>query len=246
MKLYELQAIAKRLGKFTTISRARRTEDNTIEITFEKNDSYLFNLTRGHSTICKAPSQRPLQGYNAPFDMLLHNLLSGSKLLEASISQNDRILRFKVAPRSSYKDQIVYLQMEFTGKNTNAILIDENEVVIEALRHIDAQSSFRIIRPGVELLAVPPLERKETPQSIEDIDVYLETIYGKIQEKKVAELKKQKCSQIEKKIQKLEQLLAQLPSPDTLKEEEAAYKNYANIILANLYQIGRASCRERV
>lgn len=237
MKLYELQAIAKRLGKFTTISRARRTEDNTIEITFEKNDSYLFNLTRSHSTVCKAPSQRPLQGYNAPFDMLLHSLLSGSKLLEVSIPQNDRILRFKVAPKSSYKDQIVYLQMEFTGKNTNAILIDENEVVIEALRHIDAQSSFRIIRPGAELLAVPPLERKETPQSIEDIDVYLETIYRKIQEKKVAELKKQKCSQIEKKIRKLEQLLAQLPSPDTLKEEEAAYKNYANIILANLYRI---------
>ncbi|MBD3789311.1 MAG: DUF814 domain-containing protein [Campylobacterales bacterium] len=237
MKLYELQAIAKHLGEFSSISRARRTEDNTLEITFGKNDSYFFNLTRGHSVIYKAPSQRPLQGYNAPFDALLHSLLSGSRLLEVSIPQNDRILRLKIAPKSSYKDQIVYLQMEFTGKYTNAILLDDNEIIIEALRHIDAESSFRVIRPGIELLAVPPFERKETPQTIDDIDAYLESIYHKIQEKKVDELKKQKCSQIEKKIQKLEQLLAQLPSPEKLKDEETTYKNYANIILANLYQI---------
>ncbi|HIP61168.1 MAG TPA: hypothetical protein EYG98_01270, partial [Sulfurovum sp.] len=76
MKLYELKAIAKRLKDFSFISRARRIEDNTIELMFDKSHSYFFNMTRGHSYIYKASSQRPLQGYNAPFDNLLHSLLS--------------------------------------------------------------------------------------------------------------------------------------------------------------------------
>ena len=155
MKLYELKAIAERLDQFTFISRARRIEDNTLEIMFDKSESYFFNMTRGHSFLYKAPSQRPLQGYNAPFDALLHSLLSGSKLIAVDVPNDDRILRFTIAPKSSYKDKIIYLQLEFTGKNTNAILIDDNEVIIEALRHIDADSSFRVIRPGMELLPIP-------------------------------------------------------------------------------------------
>jgi len=131
MKLYELKAIAKRLNDFTFISRARRIEDNTLEIMFDKSQSYFFNMVRGHSIVYKAPSQRPLQGYNAPFDTLLHALLSGSKLLSVDVPNDDRILRFTIAPKSSYKDKIIYLQLEFTGKNTNAILIDDNEVTID-------------------------------------------------------------------------------------------------------------------
>ena len=237
MKLYELKAIAKRLNDFSFISRARRIEDNTLELVFDKYDSYFFNMTRGHSFIYKAPSQRPLQGYNAPFDTLLHTLLSASKIISVDVPDNDRILRLTLAPKSSYKDKIIYLQLEFTGKNTNAILIDNNEVIIEALRHIDADSSFRVIRPGIELLAIPPFTRTEETKEIIDIDAYFEEIFTHIQAKKLLELKKQKLSLTDKKIQKLSQLLEKLPDAVQLKEEEQKYKEYANLTLANLYQI---------
>jgi len=271
MKLYELQSITKRLSDFTFVSRARRVEDNTIELTFDKHQSYFFNMTRGHSFVYKAHSQRPLQGYNAPFDTLLHSLVSASRLLKVETPNNDRILRFALAPKSSYKDKTVYLQLEFTGKNTNAILIDENEVIIEALRHIDAQSSFRVIRPGMELLAIPPrgltsddaLRSNEssagltpnnlTPDDVlrsdessagptpdnqlSTIDDYLEAKYRQIQEKRLSELKKQKIAQISKKSKKLAQSLAKLPDQEKLKEEEEKFQHYANLILANLYQI---------
>jgi len=237
MKLYELKAIAQRLNNFTFISRARRTEDNTLEIMFDKSESYFFNMTRGHSFIYKAPSQRPLQGYNAPFDTLLHSLMSGSKLLSVEVPNNDRVLRFTIAPKSSYKDKIIYLQLEFTGKNTNAILIDDNEVIIEALRHIDADSSFRVIRPGMELLSIPPFERIEETKELADVDVYLEEKHTQVQAKKLLELKKQKLSITAKKAKKFEQLLAKLPDKEKLAKEEQTYKSYANLILANLYQI---------
>ena len=237
MKLYELKAIAKRLNDFTFISRARRIEDNTLEIMFDKSESYFFNMTRGHSFVYKAPSQRPLQGYNAPFDTLLHSLLSGSKLIAVDVPNDDRVLRFTIAPKSSYKDKIVYLQLEFTGKNTNAILVDDNEVTIEALRHIDADSSFRVIRPGMELLSIPPFERKEEAQDIDNIDDYLEQKFTDIQAKKLQEMKKQKLSTVAKKIKKFKQLLDKLPNKERLELQAIEEQNKANLILANLYQI---------
>ena len=237
MKLYELKAIAEHLNNFTFISRARRIEDNTLEIMFDKSESYFFNMTRGHSFVYKAPSQRPLQGYNAPFDTLLHSLLSGSKLISVDVPNNDRILRFTIAPKSSYKDKIIYLQLEFTGKNTNAILIDDNEVIIEALRHIDADSSFRVIRPGMELLAIPPFERKEEELYIEDVDNYLEEKFRQVEAKKLLEMKKQKLSTVAKKVKKFEQLLNKLPNEEKLLQTALEHKNYGNLILANLYQI---------
>lgn len=237
MKLYELQAIAKRLNDFSFISRARRVEDNTIELVFDKNESYFFTMTRGHSFVYKAPSQRPIQSYNAPFDALLHSLLSASKILSVEVPGNDRILRIKVAPKSSYKDQIVVLQLEFTGKNTNAILLDEYGIIIEALRHIDAQSSFRVIRPGVALLELPPFESKEEQGELTDVDTFLEAQYAMVQEKKLRELKKQKLAATQKKIDKLKQLIANLPSETELETESVKYANNANLILANLYQI---------
>ncbi|GIT99293.1 NFACT RNA binding domain-containing protein [Sulfurovum sp. TSL1] len=237
MKLYELKAIAERLNDFSFISRARRVEDNTIELVFDKYDSYFFNMTRGHSFIYKAPSQRPIQGYNAPFDTLLHTLLSASRILSVEVPNEDRILRLTLAPKSSYKDKIIYLQLEFTGKNTNAILIDDNEVVIEALRHIDADSSFRVIRPGMELLAIPPFRRTEESKKIPDVDTYLEEQYRQVHAKKLSELKKQKLSLTDKKIQKLNQVLEKLPDEAQLNDEAQMYKAYANLILANLYQI---------
>jgi len=237
MKLYELQAIAERLNQFTFISRARRIEDNTIEIMFDKKESYFFNMTRGQSLIYKAPSQRPLQGYNAPFDTLLHSLLSGSKLLKANVPNNDRMLRFAIAPKSSYKDKIIYFQLEFTGKNTNAILLDENEVIIEALRHIDADSSFRVVRPGMELLAIPPFARTEEYKKISNIDAYLEETFTTIQAKKLSDMKRQKLSTVAKKIKKFTQLLDKLPNKEKLEQQANAHNNTGNLILANLYQI---------
>jgi len=237
MKLFELKAIAKKIGTYSFISRARRIEDNTLELVFNKSENYFFNMTRGNSFCYKAPSQRPTQSYNAPFDTLLHSMLSGSKLISVTTPNDDRILRFKIAPKSSYKDKIIYLQLEFTGKNTNAILIDENESIIEALRHIDSQSSFRVIRPGMELLSIPPHKREEKSENIVDIDDYLEKKYQNIQIKKLLEMKKQKLSVTQKKSEKLEKLLEKLPNIEELKSLEISHKNHANIILANLYSI---------
>jgi predicted ribosome quality control (RQC) complex YloA/Tae2 family protein len=194
-------------------------------------------MSRGESFVYKSSSKRPLQGYNAPFDTLLHSLISASKIVDVEIPNHDRIIRFTLISKSAYKENIVVLQFEFTGRHTNAILIDDNEVTIEALRHIDGDSSFRVIRPGVELLCIPPYEQLETHQEIENIEQYLEKKHEDFEKKRVNSLKKQKLLSVQKKRDKLKHLLEKLPNPQSLAQEENQYKNYGNLILANLYQI---------
>jgi len=250
MKLHTLQAIAERLKKFGFISRARRVENNTIELSFDKTHTYFFNLTRGHSHIYKAPSQRPMQGFSAPFDTLLHTLVSASRLIAVSVPDGDRILRFTLAPKSSYKEKRITLQLEFTGKNTNAILLDENRLTIEALRHIDRDSSFRVVRPGVALLPIPrrvlsfdnttakhAVEAAPKDQDPEEIDSHLEQVYAQQQQHKIALSKKVKQVSTLKKIQKIQRELEKLPDSDTLIQEAQGYQEQAQIILAHLQEI---------
>ncbi|HHH20037.1 MAG TPA: DUF814 domain-containing protein [Campylobacterales bacterium] len=237
MKQYELKAIAHHLQQFSHIKKARRTEDNTIELNFDREHSYFFHMTRGESFVYKSDSIRPLQSYNAPFDTLLHTLVSSAKIIEITLPNNDRILRLTLAPKSSYKEKRIALQFEFTGRYTNAILIDDNEVVIEALRHIDAESSFRVIRPGVELQAIPPVERQHLDQPIDNVDDYLSEKYRAFEAKRIQGLKRQKLLTVSKKRDKLQKLWDKLPNPESLAKEEQRYQNYGNLILANLYQI---------
>ena len=237
MKQYELKAITQHLQQFSYIKKARRVEDNTIELNFDRKHSYFFHMTRGESFVYKSNSVRPLQGYNAPFDTLLHTLVSNAKIINISIPNNDRILRFTLTPKSSYKDKRITLQFEFTGRYTNVILLDDNEVVIEALRHIDADSSFRVIRPGIKLQAIPPIDRQIVDQPIDNIDDYLTQKYLDFEAKRIRGLKKQKLLTVSKKRAKLQKILDQLPNPESLAKEEKRYQNYGNLVLANLHQI---------
>ncbi|CAA6812710.1 MAG: Fibronectin/fibrinogen-binding protein [uncultured Sulfurovum sp.] len=194
-------------------------------------------MTRGSSFIYKNTSTRPMQSFNAPFDNLLHSLVSSSSILNIEVPKNERILRFTLAPKSAYKEQKIFLQFEFTGRHTNAILIDENEVTIEALRHIDANASFRVIRPGVELLAIPPFEQKEETQKLDDLEAYLKQKYLDFEEKRVRNIKKQKLLTVKKQQEKLQEILHKLPNVQDLEKETQKYQSYGNIVLANLYQI---------
>ena len=194
-------------------------------------------MTRGESFIYKNSSKRPLQGYNAPFDTLLHSLVSASTLITIDVPKGDRVIRFTLAPKSSYKEKRIVLQFEFTGRHTNAVLLDDNEIIIEALRHIDSQSSFRVIRPGVELLALPPFTREEEEKEIENIETYLSQKYSDFDNKRMNSMKKQKLSMIAKKREKLQILLDKLPNPESLLLDEQNYQKQGNILLANLYQV---------
>ena len=239
MKFYQLEAVSNYLQRYRRIKRARRVQNNIIEVDFGDEKSIFFDLTRANSTIFQASSQRPHQEMNAPFDRLLNQLISRSEILKISTLGRDKILQIAVKPKSQYKEKVVTLQLEFTGRYTNAIILDESGIVIEALHHVDSSKSFRVVQPNVKLLPLPPLKRTPKPEESENFDVeeFLDNNY-KIQKKKLLNsLKQQKLSIIKKRRDRVLKELKALPDERELEARAEKYQTYANIILANLHQI---------
>jgi predicted ribosome quality control (RQC) complex YloA/Tae2 family protein len=239
MKLNELKAVKDYLKRFKYIKRARRVADNVVELLFDKDNSIYFNMKRGDSFIYKAKSLRPPQGYNAPFDTLLHSLFSQSEIVDISLPNSDRVLKIDVISKRSYRRDEVSIQFEFTGKNTNIILLDKDGIIVEALRHIDQDSSFRVVRPNIKLKELPPPPKKfidSVPYS-GDIEKLLEQKYIDYEKRELERLRKQKLLSLSKKIDKFKYMLNRLPDIESLERDAKKNREIANIVLANLYKL---------
>ena len=237
MKLSHLKQIKKYLENFQKISAIYRVSDTIIKVAFDKNDEVFFEMQRSNSKIFKCASYARSKVYNAPFDVLLSKRFNRANILNVELINEDKILRFKTSISSAYKEEITLLQFEFTGKYTNVIILDENEVVLEALRHVDLFSSFREVRVGQKLLNVPnaPFIAKEYP--LEDIEQFLYDEYAKDLEAKLSSLKKQKLSLLGKKLKKLEKLYTSLEDESKPKTEVQKCQHHGNLVLANIHNI---------
>lgn len=237
MKLSHLKQITLYLQKFSKISAIYRVTDTIVKIAFDKNDEIYFNMQRSNSSIFKTSSFSRSKVYNAPFDVLLAKRFNRADIINMELLNSDKILRIKTSIASAYKQEITFLQFEFTGKYTNIIILDEDNIVLEALRHVDLFSSFREVRVGQKLLDVPnaPFEAKEYP--LDDVEAFLFAGYEKEQEQKLSSLKKQKISFLTKKIKKLQKLEKSLEDEESLKKEATLCSHYGNLVLSNMHNI---------
>jgi len=167
----------------------------------------------------------------------LRKRVSRGKIKSVEVLENNRVLRFIIASNSSYKYQETTLQFEFTGRNTNAIILDENGIVLEALRHIDKSVSYRSIKVGQPLVDLNPYEIKEKKVEIEDIKQYLKDVYKKRVDKRVSQIKNQKIALLDKKIKKREKILNSLPNEEDLTKKSKLYSKQGELIFANLNSI---------
>lgn len=237
MKLSHLKQITEYFKKFQKISAIHRVADTVIKVVFDKDDTLYFNMQRSNSSIFKCQEFPRTKVYNAPFDVVLAKRFNRANVLEFSLVNQDKILRLKISLSSAYKQEITYLQFEFTGKYTNVIILDENLIVLEALRHVDLFASFREVKVGTKLLDIPkvPFEAKDYP--IQDVESFLYESYAKEEAQKLASLKKQKTALLQKRLKKLQKLYENLEDESALKNEAESLKNYGNLILANMHLI---------
>ena len=237
MKLSHLKQILTYLKQFSKISAIYRVSDSVMKIAFDKNNDIYFNMQRSNSSIYKTEPFNRSKIYNAPFDVVLSKRFNRSNILDMTLLNNDKIISIKTEMVSAYKSEITFLQIEFTGKYTNIIILDENKIVLEALRHIDLFSSFREVKVAHKLLDVPkaPFQAKEYP--INDIETFLYEVYNKEQTSKLASIKKQKIALLNKKLSKLQKLYDLLDDEQKLQEEATTYQHYGNLVLSNLYKL---------
>jgi len=238
MKLSHLRQIVEYMQGVKHINAIHRISDSVIKIVFDRDNIFYFNMQKGNAYISKCSSEtKRSKVYNAPFDVILSKRFNRAQIESIELYKGDKIIRIKASISGAYKSQSTWLQLEFTGKTTNVIILDENEVILEALRHVDAFSSYRIIKVGQELVAPPllPFEPKEYP--LENVEAFLLETCEKEQQQRLTSLKKQKLAFIGKKLQKLERLYAKLDDEVVLEEEVTKLQHYGNLVLSNLHNI---------
>jgi predicted ribosome quality control (RQC) complex YloA/Tae2 family protein len=194
----------------------------------KRGDSYIFQ---------KEGSYKKVRTYNSPFDVVLSKRFTNAKIEKFEVLEGNRILRIYAKTSSKYKSQLSILQFEFTGRNTNVIILDEKEVILEAFRHIDIRNSFREVKVGVILEPLPPREFKERSEPIVDIKTYLKSEYKKREDSRLIMVKNQKILTISKKLKKLQKSYDRLENEDDLLQKSRALEMDGNLLLSNLHNM---------
>ena len=239
MKYYILKAFVENFnGNLTHMKFIKRVDNNTILIEFNSKNEIYFDLSKGASLIYKKSGERfAKKDFSAPFDLLLQKRFTNSKIEKITLHNDDKIIRFYVKSKSSYKSLTTVLQFEFTGKHTNIIIIDEDEIILEALRHIDGFSSSRVIKVGEKLDEIPKQTFIPKIEPIEDLEELLYATYSNKEQKELENLKKQKNSQLQKNLKKIQKVINTLSNKEQLEEESNLLYEKASLILNNLHMI---------
>ena len=239
MKYYLLKELVAYIkSNAQKIKYIKRIENNTIIIEFNNKNTFYFDMTKGNSLVYKKKDDAKVKkDFNAPFDVLLQKRFINSTVEDVSLYNEDKIINIKVSSSSSYKRLITLLQLEFTGKHTNIIILDENRVVLEALRHIDEFSSSRIVKVGSKLDEVPKVDIEFKLEPVDNIEEILYKIYNELQQKNLKNYINQKVTNVNKKLKKLQKILKALPQKQSLEQESMLLYEHANLILNNLHNI---------
>jgi predicted ribosome quality control (RQC) complex YloA/Tae2 family protein len=220
------------------IKLLKRIDNNIIIIEFNNRNIIYVDISKSNSTIFKCKKVlSSKKDFNAPFDVALQKRFYNSKIENIELYNDDKIINIKVNSSSSYKKLTTILQLEFTGKHTNIIILDENRVIIEALRHVDEFSSSRVVKVGIKLDEIPKQSFIPKVDAVENIEKYLYEIYEEKEKQSLENVKKQKISQIDKKAKKLKKTIESLPKKEELELESNMFYEKANLILSNLHNI---------
>ena len=239
MKHFLLKQIVQYLSNNAqNVKFIKRIDNNIIIIEFNNKNVIYIDVSKGNSTVFKCKnSLSSKKDFNAPFDVALQKRFNNSKIENIELYNEDKIINIRVNSSSSYKKLTTILQLEFTGKHTNAIILDENRIIIEALRHVDEFSSSRVVKVGIKLDEIPKQTFIPKIDEVADIEKYLYEIYEEKEKQSLENIKKQKISQIDKKAKKLKKTIESLPKKEELEIESNMFYEKANLILSNLHNI---------
>ena len=234
MKAFILKQIADKLKNYKFIKKAFRVDENLILMQFE-NDRYYFDLTKGNGDIYINIDYLLVKKFKAPFDIVLEKKFTKSRVLE--VTSKERILIIKAENNNNFKKEIVKIRFEFTGRYTNAIILNENDEVIESLRHISENLSSRVVKPGIKLEELPSIEIKEEEFEVDDLEKYTKDLFNKKYQNRLNQKKDAILNRITKKIKEIEKKLNRLENEEKLEQKSLLYQKYADVAMANLYQI---------
>lgn len=92
-----------------------------------------------------------------PFAMFLRKHLEGAKIIDWYLVPQERIVEFTFQRLDESKKKLI---VELMGKYSNIVLVNESNVILDAIKHVSSEKSrFREILPG-EIYLYPPKSEK--------------------------------------------------------------------------------------
>jgi predicted ribosome quality control (RQC) complex YloA/Tae2 family protein len=105
--------------------------------------------------------------------MLMRKQITGARILEIRQVEGDRIVYVDMDAVNELGDHVLRrLVLEIMGRHSNLLLLDENDRILEATRHVNPEMSrVRQIQPGMTYLP-PPAQEKLNPETLTEEELY--------------------------------------------------------------------------
>lgn len=162
-------------GRITKISQPEKDE---LILTIKNYDNYKLFISASASLpliyLTQASKPNPMTAPN--FCMLLRKHFNSARILSVTQPGLERILDFKVEHLNELGDLCTkHLIVEIMGKHSNIILCDDENHIIDSIKHVSgAVSSVREVLPGREYF-IPKTQEKYDPLTLTEQE-FLENI----------------------------------------------------------------------
>lgn len=113
------------------------------------------------------------------FCMLLRKHLNSARIISITQPQLERIIKIEIEHLNELGDLCTkYLIIEIMGKHSNIIFVDDQNMIIDSIKHISGfVSSVREVLPGREYF-IPQTQKKADPNTITEED-FIPAIFQK-------------------------------------------------------------------
>lgn len=164
------------------IYKIAQTESDELIITFKSNKTQFKMLLSVNASLPLAyftniSKASPLTAPN--FCMLLRKHLNNGRIVSITQPGLERIIDFEIQHLNELGDVCTkHLIVELMGKHSNIIFCDENNKIIDSIKHVSAvMSSVRQVLPGKDYF-IPDTMNKINPLSITE-DSFKQVVLGK-------------------------------------------------------------------
>ncbi|MCF0105799.1 MAG: fibronectin/fibrinogen-binding protein, partial [Holdemanella sp.] len=179
--LYRLKDLCPcKIGKIQNIS----DEEILIHLHSAKtgNHKLVINVHSNTNRIYLADTILQVQPSPSNFVMVLRKNFAQGTIESIEQVGFDRIFIFHISARNEFQDLVkVKLYAEIMGKYANLILVNDNNIIIDALKRIPVyENSKRLVHPGALYIAPDP-GKKQDPYHVQNLDLdtsFVEQIYG--------------------------------------------------------------------
>lgn len=156
-------------GKINKISQPEREELLITINTSNGNKRLLISANASLPFMYITNDNKPAPATAPGFCMLLRKHIGAGRIIEISQMDMERAVRFKIQHLNEMGDiTFKYLYVEIMGKHSNIIFCNEDNMILDAIKHVPSSvSSVREVLPGREYF-IPAQEGKINPLNVSE------------------------------------------------------------------------------